>query len=149
MAKVLGQLIYQSNAIVETRPTDGTVSAGDAVTWNGSGQLTPVSAESDEVYGVATEHTDVSNAGEKAPICVHGVIMGDVASGVTAGDQLVADGTNDGRLAASGAGGSVTVDEGGTSTHTIPVNPPQAASDAGGEYRGETADANVGAVVVS
>lgn len=149
MAKVLGQVIYQANSLVLSLPTDGTVTAGDAVTWDGSGNLTQVSAASDEVVGVATEHTDVSNSGEKAPICIQGAIMADVDGAVTSGDVLEPEGTNAGRLAANAQGSHHTVDEGGTATYDLAMNHPRAYSDAGGDVQGETANSNVGLVYVS
>lgn len=149
MAKVLGQIIYQANSLVLTLPTDGTVTQGDAVTWDGTGQLTQVSVVGDEIVGVATEHTDVSAAGEKAPICVHGLIMADVASAVGYGDVLQPDGTDAGRLAANAQGSHHTVDEGGTAVYDLAVDHPRAYSPAGGEVQGETAAANVGLVYIS
>lgn len=149
MAKVLGQIIYQSNSLTLTLPTDGTVSEGDAVTWDGTGQLTPVAAAGDEVVGVATEHTTVSSAGDKAPICVHGLIMANVEGTVGYGDVLEPEGTNAGRLAANAQGGHHTVDEGGTAVYDLALDHPRAYSPAGGPVQGESADANAGLVYIS
>lgn len=85
-------------AVTKTYETDGTGSAGDAVTLNGSGQVTPTSASGDYIFGILADNPD--GDGE---VAVHrqGIIYGNVAGSASAGDALAGSGTA-GQLAAAG-----------------------------------------------
>lgn len=144
MAKPLGFVVY-TNSIILTLPSDGTGEAGDAVTWNASGELTPVTAAADELAGVLTANSPDS-AGEKVSVCVHGLVMANVDGTVAMSDVLEPEGTNAGRLAANAQGSHQTIDEGGTAIYDIATAHPRAYSDAGGEVQGTTVDANAALV---
>lgn len=144
MAKDLGDIVYQGSIVI-TRPSDGTGTAGDAVTWDGTGQLTPVSAAADEVVGVLTDDSPDS-AGDMVAVCVEGLAIANVDGAVAAGDVLQPEGTNAGRLAANAQGGHHTVDEGGTAIYDLALHNPRAYSAAGGDVDGHTVGTNEGLI---
>lgn len=109
--------------------SDGTGRAGDAVTYNASGQVTPVTAADDDIIGILYE--DAPDAGDLVNVQDSGIVAARAAAAVTKGDVLDPDGTAAGELAPNAQGTSHQVDEGGTGTYRLsPVNP-QARSDAG------------------
>lgn len=138
--------------VTRTRPSDGTnLSAGDAVTVNGSNQVTPTSDGSD-LYGVVIGPADTSidlsslSAGDDVVVKTFGDVIANVGSSVTEGD-LVETTSTSGRLGQNSTGTEVDVDEGGTDTYTIAMNTAKALSDANGTApSGESLGSNEAAI---
>lgn len=125
----LGDRGFQ-HADTVTLDSDGTGSAGDFVTFNASGQVTPVAVADDDVIGVLSEDSPAS-AGEKVAVHVQGAVLANVANAVVAGDVLEPDGTNAGRCTANAQGSYHAVNEGGTATYSLAMDHPRALEDAG------------------
>lgn len=128
----LGDKGYRHGDTVDL-PTDGTGAAGDVVTFNGSGQVTPVAAVDDDVVGVLAEDGSDDSAGDEVAVHVQGVVVANVANSVSAGDWLEPDGANAGRVTTNSAGSSQSVDEGGTGTYRLALEQPRALEDAGSD----------------
>lgn len=122
----LGDPVF-SDGDVLTLESDGLGVAGDAVTIS-DGQVTPTVAEDDDFIGCLYE--DAPDAGEGVSVNLQGIVVANVASGVAAGDTLVAT-TTEGQLVASAAGTTQAVDEGGTASYTLAMAHPIALTDAG------------------
>lgn len=138
----LGDRAYGDGDTI-TKESDGTGSAGDFVTLNGSGQVTPTSTADDDIYGVLAQ--DAPAAGEEVSIHVQGIVFANVASAVADGNALLPS-TTAGQWTNNSAGLVQAVDEGGTATYTLGSRGVQAYSDAGGSFRGVTLNANTAAV---
>lgn len=122
---------------VVTRPSDGTnMSAGDAVTVNGSNQVTPT-GDGDDVFGVVLEATrdgvDLSSlsSGDPVSVIILGTVIANVGGSVTEGDLLETSSTA-GQLAQNSTGTEQDVDEGGSATYTLAMSTAMALSDDGG-----------------
>lgn len=139
MSKTLGESVH-ADADHVGLPSDGTGTAGDFVTFDGSGQVTPVSAAGDDVIGVLAE--DAPAAGEDVGVHLQGAVVANVAGTVTAGDVLEPDGTNAGRTTTNSDGTHKAVDEGGTATYSLAMDHPRALVDAGTSYKGATLGTN-------
>lgn len=130
MAKEPGQMIYDGLGV--TLEGDGSPARGDAVAITG-GQVTQALDDGTTVnpaLGVMTDRNDPASenaAGDNVSVQLGGVVIANVASGVTAGAQLGASGTNNGELAA----GSDDI---------------FALSDEGGSFKGSSLDAGYAAV---
>lgn len=111
-------------------PTDGTGDAGDFVTFDANGQVTPVSAADDDIVGVLGQSGADASAGDKVQVHVQGVVNANVDSAVSAGEWLEYDGANAGRVAANGQGSTHQVDEGGTAIYRLALEQPRALEDA-------------------
>lgn len=144
MAKEAGDVVFPGSIVI-TRPSDGTGDAGDAVTWDGSGNLTPVTAVGEEVAGILTENSPDA-AGEMVALCVEGLAIANVDGAVALGNVLEPEGTTAGRLAANAQGSHQTVDEGGTAVYDLAMQHPRAYSAAGGDVDGHTVGANEGLI---
>jgi len=136
-----------------TVESDGTnLTAGDAVTLDGSAQAGPT-GDGDDVFGVVTgpssDRVTLSSlsAGDEIVVCVHGPVIGNVGGSVTAGD-LVETSSTSGQLAQNGVGTEQDVDEGGTATYTIANSTAKAYSDAGGTIDGVSLSSNEAALFV-
>lgn len=108
-----------------TFPTDGNVSAGDAVTFNGSGNLTTTTANDDTLIGCVSNVSAPSD--DNWPVKVGGYVVvhkGD--SGISRGDTLVPSGSNNGNLASHGSG--TYYDNPDTGASDIAANHPIALS---------------------
>lgn len=136
MAIEYGDIVYQYGDTI-TLPTDGSGSAGDAVTDDGSGLLTPVSATGDKVVGFLSMAPDAET--NEAPVHMRAVPVANVAGSVSAYDYLVPDGSNAGRLTTEVGDGT---DTGGAAVYA------QALCDAGGTFRGRSYGANEAVVVL-
>lgn len=139
MSKNLGESVH-ADADTVGLPSDGTGTAGDFVAFDGTGQLTPVSAADDDVLGVLAE--DAPAAGEDVSTHLQGACVANVAGTVTAGDVLEPDGTNAGRTTANSQGASHQVDEGGTAVYRLSMDHPRALVDAGSSYKGASLETN-------
>lgn len=155
MAKELGDGWIGSSGVqlTTTEESDGTnLSVGDAVTMDGSQQVTPT-GDGDDLYGIvagpANDGTDLSDlsAGDELSVVVHGPVIGNVGTSVTRGD-LVETSSTAGQLAQNGTGTEVDVDEGGTDTYTIAQQTAKAFSDEGGTINGFDLAANEAALFV-
>lgn len=146
MPKELGESVY-GTAVGVTEESDGTnMTAGDAVTQDGSEQVGPT-GDGDDLYGVvmraANENTDLSDlsAGDEVVVCVHGDVITNVGTSVTRGD-LVETSSTAGQLAQNVTGTEVDVNEGGTDTYTIAQATAKALSDEDGTIQGHDLSAN-------
>lgn len=75
----------------------GNIDAGDAVKLTGTKQVDEVDTGGEVAIGVAMYST--SSSGEAVAVALNGaVVRVNAASGVSAGDRLAAEGTNNGRL---------------------------------------------------
>jgi len=108
----LGDAAYGSDPGQITYEADEAISAGDAVTIDSTNQLLQAANSGDtntDVIGIAAED---ATDGDNIAVYVEGRVVANVASGVTAGEELAAS-TTDGELAA-GTGDLVALsDEGG------------------------------------
>lgn len=113
--------------------SDGTGVAGDFVTFNTSAQVTPTSATGDQIVGVLSE--DAPSAGDDVAVHVQGVVVGNVATGIAAGDWLSSSATAGQADATDGStSGSVhTIDYSRTGTETIHTENPRALEDEDGD----------------
>lgn len=111
--------------------SDGNGRAGDAVTI-ATGQVTPVAAVDDDIFGVLFE--DAPAAGEEVAVQIMGVVAARAAAAITAGTTLDPDGAAAGELVENAQGTSHQVDEGGTGIYRLsPVNPFAVTDAAAGE----------------
>lgn len=129
MSKDLGDVV-SAGADSQGHTTDGTPTAGDAVAIDQSnGKQTQANSgdtgAGEEFAGAATE--DHGADGDEENLVLSGVVIMNVASGVSAGNRLDTSAT-DGQLAASSGG------------------PALALSDEGGSWKGESLGANEAAV---
>jgi hypothetical protein len=107
----LGDAAYGSDPGVITYEADETISAGDAVTIDSTNQLLQAADSGDtntRVVGIAAEDAE---DGDEVGVYVDGRVVAQVASGVTAGEELAASATA-GQLAA-GTGGPVALTDAG------------------------------------
>ena len=107
----LGDAAYGSDPGVITYEADESISAGDAVTIDSTNQLLQAANSGDtntRVVGIAAED---ATDGDEVAVYVSGRVVANVASGVTAGEELAAS-TTDGQLA-SGSGGPVALTDAG------------------------------------
>ena len=107
----LGDAAYGSDPGVITYEADETISAGDAVTIDSTNQLLQAANSGDtnaRVVGICAED---ATDGDEVGVYVSGRVVAQVASGVTAGEELAAS-TTDGQLAA-GTGGPVALTDAG------------------------------------
>lgn len=155
MAKELGDGWIGSSGVqlVTTEESDGTnLSAGDAVTMDGSQQVGPT-GDGDDLYGVvagpADNNVDLSglSAGDEVSVVVHGPVIANVGTSVTRGDLLETSSTS-GRLAQNAVGTEQDVDEGGTDTYTLSMSTAKAFSDEDGTINGFDLAANEAAIFV-
>jgi hypothetical protein len=154
MSKELGDSWSSGGGQLQrTVESDGTnLTAGDAVTMDGSQQVTPT-GDGDDLYGVVTgpsdDASDLSDlsAGDEVVVCVHGPVIANVGSNVTNGD-LVETSATSGQLAQNTTGTEQDVDEGGTATYTIAAQTAKAYSDANGTLDGHDLGANEAALFV-
>lgn len=138
-----GDKLYENGDTI-TKESDGAGSAGDFVTLNASGQVTPTASSDDDVYGVLAEDSPAS-AGEDVGVRVQGIVIANVAGTVTDGDVLQPSATA-GQAAANAQGLYHTVSEGGTATYDLAMRGIQAYSDAGASVEGNALGANEAAV---
>lgn len=137
-----------------TKGSDGTnMSAGDAVTVDGSNQVGPTT-DGDDLFGVVLEAVrdgvDLSDlsAGDPVSVVIFGGVIANAGGSVTEGDVLETSGTN-GQLAQNAQGTEKDVDEGGTETYTLGVATALALGDSGGETpAGESVGTNEAAIFV-
>lgn len=135
MAKALGDIVSSAPHYADTHTTDGTPTAGDAVAidqgTNDPNKVTQANSgdtgAGEELAGAAQE--DHGSDGDSEEIVHRGVVIMNVATGVSAGNRLAPSAT-DGQLAASSGG------------------PALALSDEGGEWKGESLGSNEAAVLL-
>lgn len=118
------------NQITVTLESDGSGTAGQAVKFNASDQVTPVTASGDDLVGVLSE--DAPAAGEDVSVVVFGPVIADATSGLSAGNVTQPEGTNNGRLAANAQGRQQSVDEGGTAIYDLAQGNPWCLIASGG-----------------
>lgn len=131
MTKEAGDVVY-TNAIVVTFESDGSLADGAAVTVSG-GTASSADTESGDLTGATTHGADDTESGDALGIVVSGVVMAQVASGVTQGDDLNAGN------ATGGSTGQFIAESGG---------PAHALSDAGGTFQGSSLADGVAAVKI-
>jgi hypothetical protein len=135
MPKELGDVVSSAPKYEETHTTDGTPTAGDAVAidqgTNSPNKVTQANSgdtgAGEELAGAAPE--DHGSDGDTDSVVHRGVVIMNVAGGVSAGNRLDVSAT-DGQLAASSGG------------------PALAVSDEGGEWKGASLGANEAAVLL-
>lgn len=117
-------------AITIQYESNGSGSAGDAVTINSSDQVAPTSSAGEDVFGVLAE--DSPSSGDDVTVVVHGDVIANAGGSVVASNVVVSS-TTSGQLAqnADATGRSVDVD--GTTDQGVfaPANP-YALTDSGG-----------------
>lgn len=107
----LGDPAYGSDPGAITYEADESINKGDAVTIDSTNQLLQAANSGDTnaaIVGIAAED---ATDGDEVTVYVDGRIVANVASGVTAGEELAAS-TTDGQLA-SGTGGLVALTDAG------------------------------------
>lgn len=111
---------WTADAYALTLTSDGSGSQGDLVKYDGSGQVTPTTANGDPVAGVLAEDSPGS-AGDEVVVWVHGPVMLNADGSVSEGDVLQPSGTTNGHAVAADTneGLATAVDEGGTDTYDI------------------------------
>lgn len=117
-----------------TLTSDGTGAAGDFVTFDANGDLTPTSATSDDIVGVLAEDSPDA-AGDSVRVHLQGAVVANVATGVSAGEWLSASGTaGQADAVDDSTGGSVhTIDYSRTGTETVHFEQPRALEDEDGD----------------
>lgn len=130
MAVDLGDYaIETAHAVVKKETSDGSGSAGDAVTQS-SGKVSQYTADGDDFYGVLVEDSPAD--GEDVSVLIHGDVVANAGGSITRGDMVELDGATNGRVAQNTQGTEIDVDEGGTDTYTIPFATAKALTDSGG-----------------
>lgn len=118
------------NCVVRTETSDGTGSAGDAVTMDGSQKVSQYTSDGDDLYGFLVE--DSPSDGEDVGVLIHGDVVANAGGSITAGDLIELDGSTNGRVVQNTSGTEVDVDEGGTDTYTIAAQTAKALTNSGG-----------------
>lgn len=116
--------------VVRTETSDGTGSAGDAVTMDSNQKVSQYTTDGDDFYGVLTE--DSPSDGEDVSVLIHGDVVVNAGGSITAGDLIELDGSTNGRVVQNGSGTEVDVDEGGAATYTIAAATAKALTNSGG-----------------
>lgn len=122
--------VESAHAVVLTETSDGTGSAGDAVTMNGSQKVSQYTSDAADFYGVLAE--DSPSDGEEVAVVVHGDVVVSAGGSITAGDLVELDGTTNGQVVQNTQGTEIDVDEGGSATYTIPHATAKALTNSGG-----------------
>jgi len=107
----LGDAAYGSDPGVVTYEADESITAGDAVTIDSTNQLLQAANSGDTNTAIVGIAADDAEDGDNVGVYVDGRIVANVASGVTAGEELAAS-TTDGQLEA-GTGGLVALTDAG------------------------------------
>lgn len=106
-----------------------SVSGGDTVKFDGSGNITKTTANSDDYVGVVQDTLKGSDADSKYPVHVCGLVVNVTVDGtVNAGDTLVPSGTTNGRWEQHGNG--MYEDNPDSGAGSIAANHPFALEDA-------------------
>lgn len=138
MSVELGDQGLSGPSLTVTKPSDGTNlnGPGDAVTMNGSQQVTPT-GDGDDFYGVVVGPADDSvdltslSSGDSVVVLVFGDVIVNAGGSVTEGDLLETTSTS-GRLGQNGTGTERDFDEGGSATGTAAYSTALALSNSGG-----------------
>jgi hypothetical protein len=133
MGKRLGQSLGAQTDTIGMPDADDSTSAGDAVAIGDTDIEAGDGSAGDELLGV---RSDGRQAGDEAGVHVRGITLATVAAGVTAGTDLDLVDTS---VADAPAAGTLIATAGGRA---------HALSDEGGEWKGESLDANEAAVLV-
>lgn len=131
MPKEAGDVLY-ANSTVITFDSDGALADGAAVTVSGD-VASDADTEVADLTGIATHGADDTASGDSLGVLVDGVIVAQVASGITQGSDLNAGN------ATGGSTGQLIAESGG---------PAHALSDEGGTFMGHDLAAGVAAVKV-
>jgi len=107
----LGDPAYGSDPGTITYEADESITAGDAVTIDSSNQLLQAANSNDTNSAIVGVAADDAEDGDNVAVHVEGRIVCNVASGVTAGEELAAS-TTDGQLG-TGTGGIVALTDAG------------------------------------
>jgi hypothetical protein len=142
MAKELGDPLH-AMTLQLTETSDGTGSAGDAVTKNSSDKVTQIGSTGSDVYGILAE--DSPSNGDEVSVIVFGPVAANVGSSVTSSDIVISSSTG-GQLAQEGDNGKEAT--GGSFTGTFAPGNPFALSDSGGSYDGYSFSSNEGAIMM-
>lgn len=117
-------------AVVRTETSDGTGSAGDAVTIDANGKVTQYSTDGADFYGVLAQDSPAD--GEDVSVIIHGDAIVNAGGSITRGDLIELPGTTNGRVAQNTEGTEKDVDEGATNTYTLAIQTAKALTDSGG-----------------
>lgn len=121
--------VETTHAVVRTETSDGTGSAGDAVTMS-SGKVSQYSSDGADFYGVLAE--DSPSDGEDVAVVIHGDVIVSAGGSITAGDLVELPGNTNGQVEQNTNGTEIDVDEGGSATYTVPHATAKALTDSGG-----------------
>lgn len=114
-----------------------SVSAGQAVKFDGSGNITPTTTGGDDLIGVVNrEDKSAADADSKYVVHIAGhVVAVKLASDGTAsaGDTLIPSGTDNGDFDGVADAMYQAVDEGGSATYDLYLNHPFALEDGGND----------------
>lgn len=131
MAVELGDYAVETaTAVVTTETTDGSGSAGDAVTMDSNQKVSQVTSSGADLYGFLAE--DSGSDGDDVEVIIHGDAVVNAGGSITAGDLVQVDGTTNGRVSQNSQGTQKQVDEGGTSTYTLALQTAKALTNSGG-----------------
>jgi len=107
----LGDAAYGSDPGVITYEADESITAGDAVTIDSTNQLLQAANSGDTNAAIVGIAADDAEDGDQVGVYVDGRVVANVASAVTAGEELAAS-TTDGQLEA-GTGGLIALTDAG------------------------------------
>lgn len=122
--------VESAHAVVLTETSDGTGSAGDAVTMDSSQKVSQYTTDGADFYGMLVE--DSPSDGEDVAVLVHGDGIISAGGSITAGDMVELDGATNGQVVQNTQGTERDVDEGATNTYTIPFATAKALTNSGG-----------------
>lgn len=130
----LGDEAVADSTVTASLPANTAGTAGDAVTWDpGNDRVDATDANGENVVGILAEDAP-GTAGDPASVHVSGLVVANVAAGVSHNDILLSSGT-EGQLRANPDNTGHEVDVDGTTDQGLfaPANP-QAFTDAGGSW---------------
>jgi len=130
MPKDAGDSVGSQTDTIGYTDSDGNTSAGEAVAI-ATGEIEP--ADSDAGHALLGVRSSNRPADDTEGVHVRGIVIAQVAAGVTAGEDLDVGNATDGTV------GKLAQSSGG---------PAHALSDEGGTYKGESLDANEAAVLI-
>lgn len=131
MSVDLGDYAVETNhSVVRTETTDGSGSAGDAVTMTSNGKVSQYTSDGDDFYGILAE--DSGSDGDDVAVVIHGDVVANAGGSITVGDLIELDGSTNGRVVQNATGTEKAVDEGGTETYTLAIATAKALTDSGG-----------------
>lgn len=126
---------------------DNTIEMGGAVTFDGSGNITHPTSETDDIIGVVGPES-ADKADSEYTVHVFGYIFAaqlddDGTTDVSPGDALIPSGSYDGAFTDGATTMAQSVDEGGTATYDLYLNHPVALESGVGASTDGSIDGDV------